>query len=162
MTIRRPGRKGLLGVTLVGVALILWAPALIAIPYTRGPGGVHDVWKRPDQGWEFLFDAVTQSRNAQLGTAQSALQRAHDLWSGPPASAVSVRLTWTDDGPFRVPVPQGGAQPARNNNRAYPTADLEWIVSGHVGHSPTQMIGMLNYSSGAPAWDIRNRLDADS
>jgi hypothetical protein len=159
MTIRRPGRKRLLGALLLGVVLIVWAPALVAIPYTRGPGGVHDVWERPDQGWKFIVDAITESRNAQLGTAESALQRAQDLWAGRPASAVSVALTWTR-GPFRVPVPGGGAHPARNNARAYPTNDFEWIVSGHVGSGPTQMIGMLAYTSGVATWDIRNRLDA--
>jgi hypothetical protein len=146
---------------LLGIAIIAWAPAVIAIPYTQGPGGVQDVWTRPDEGWKFIFDAVTESRNAQLGTAQSALQRAQELWAGPPAAAASVTLTWTD-GPFRVPVPPGAARPGPNNLRAYPTSSLEWMVSGRVKDGPTQMIGMLGYTSGVATWDIRSRLDARS
>jgi hypothetical protein len=159
MTIRRPGRKGLLGALFLGVALVVWAPALIAIPYTRGPGGVHDVWARPDQGWEFIVDAVTESRHAQLGTAQSALLRAQELWAGPPVSVVSVQLTWTG-GPFAVPVPRRGVTPAPSNRRAVPPSPLQWIVSGHVDNGPTQMIGMLDLASGHATWDIRNRLGA--
>ena len=161
MTPRRLGRKWLLGAAVLGAVCLIWAPALIAIPYTRGPGGVHDVWTRPDQGWDFIFDAVTESRNAQLGTSQSALQRAQELWAGPPASAVSVTLTWTA-GPFAVPVPVGGTHPARNNRRAVPTSSLEWIVDGHVDGGPTQMIGMLDYTRGRLVWDIRNRVSVAS
>lgn len=157
MTIRRLGHKTVLGLILVGVAVIAWAPALVAIPYTRGPGGVRDVWARPDKGWEFLVDAITESRHAQLGTPQSALQRATDLWAGPPATAMSVTLVWTD-GPFTVPVPPGGARPARDNTRAFPVSTLEWIVDGRVNRGPEQMIGMLDYASGAARWDIRDRL----
>jgi hypothetical protein len=161
MTPRRLGRKWLLGAVLLGAVCLMWAPALIAIPYTRGPGGVHDVWERPDQGWDFIFDAITESRNAQLGTSQAALQRAQELWAGPPASAMSVTLTWTG-GPFVVPVPAGGKRPARNNTRARPTSALEWIVDGHVKGGPTQMIGMLDYTHGRLVWDIRNRVSVPS
>jgi len=161
MTRRRLGRTWLLGAVLLGALCLIWAPALIAIPYTRGPGGVHDVWTRPDQGWEFIIDAVTESRNAKLGTSQAALQRAQELWAGPPASAVSVTLTWTG-GPFRVPVPQGGTRPARNNLRAVPTSAFEWIVDGQVNQGPTQMIGMIDYTHGRLVWDIRNRVSGAS
>jgi hypothetical protein len=161
MTSRRLGRNRLVGALALAAVCLTWAPALIAIPYTRGPGGVHNVWTRPDQGWEFIFDAITESRDAQLGTSQAALQRAQELWAGPPASAVSVTLTWTN-GAFRVPVPPGGAHPAWNNVRATPTSALEWIVDGHVNRGPTQMIGMLDYTHGRDTWDIRNRVSAAS
>jgi hypothetical protein len=157
MTRRRLGRTAVLPAIVVGVAILVWVPALIAVPYTQGPGGVQNVWQRPDQGWKFLFDAVTESQHAQLGTSDAALQRAQDLWAGPPATAQGVTLTWTD-GPFRVPVPVGGTTAAVHNRTAAPDADLAWIVSGRVNGGPTQMIGMLGYASGATTWDIRSRV----
>lgn len=161
MTRRRPGRTGFLAAVVLGAVCLVWAPALIAIPYTRGPGGVHDVWQRPDQGWKFLFDAITESQHAQLGTSQAALQRAQERWAGPPATAESVTLTWTD-GPFRVPVPPGGTRPAAGNRVASPTAALEWVVDGHVNGGPVQMVGMLDYANGRATWDIRNRMRTTS
>ena len=161
MTTRRLGRRWLLGAAVLGAVCLIWVPALIAIPYTQGPGAAHDVWKRPDQGWEFIVDAITESRNTQLGTSQAALQRAQELWAGPPATAVSVTLAWTN-GPFLVPVPPGGRRPAWNNVRATPTAALEWIVDGHVNSGPAQMIGMLDYTHGRATWDIRNRVSVAS
>jgi hypothetical protein len=151
-------RLWLTGIILAAVCLV-WAPALIAIPYTRGPGGTSDVWQRPDLGWKFLVDAITESRHAQLGTADAALQRARELWGGPPASARSVTLTWTD-GKFVVPVPHGATAPGAGNRVATPGAALEWIVMGRMRGGPTQMIGMLDYRSGRPRWDIRNRVAA--
>ncbi len=161
MTRRRPGRTGLLAAVILGAVCLVWAPALIAIPYTRGPGGVHDVWQRPDQGWKFLVDAITESRHPQLGTSQAALQRAQELWGGPPASARRVTLTWTD-GSFRVPVPPHGKVPGRNNRIAAPVAAMEWVVDGRVNGGPEQMVGMLDYATGRPTWDIRNRVRAAS
>jgi hypothetical protein len=159
MTRRRPGRTAVHAAIVIGVVVLVWVPALIAIPYTQGPGGVQDVWQRPDQGWKFLVDAVMESRHAQLGTSQAALQRAQDLWAGPPATAQGVTLTWTD-GAFRVPVPLGGTTAAVHNRAAVPDAAFEWIVNGHVGAGPSQMIGMLDYASGRTTWDIRSRIKA--
>ena len=161
MTPRRLGRRWLLGAAVLGAVCLIWVPALIAIPYTQGPGAAHDVWKRPDQGWEFIVDAVTESRNTQLGTSQAALQRAEELWAGPPATAMSVTLDMD-----RRTVPRagsaGGRRPAWNNVRATPTSALEWIVDGHVDSGPTQMIGMLDYTHGRATWDIRNRVSVTS
>ena len=84
MTRRRRWRTGFLAVIILVAVCLVWAPALIAIPYSRGPGGVQNVWQRPDLGWKFLFDAITESRHAQLGTADAALQRAQELWGAAP------------------------------------------------------------------------------
>ena len=67
----------------------------------------------------------------------------------------------------RRTVPRAGAgragpDPARDNARALPTSALEWIVDGHVGAGPTQMIGMLDYTHGRLVWDIRNRVSVPS
>lgn len=157
MTRRRRRRTGFLAVIILVAVCLVWAPALIAIPYTRGPGGVQNVWQRPDLGWKFLFDAITESRQTQLGTADAALQRAQELWGGAPAYARSVTLTWTG-GTFRVPVPRGGTVPGPVNRTASPDSALEWIVMGRIADGPSQMIGMLDYQTGHLRWDIRNRV----
>ena len=76
------------------------------------------------------------------------------VWAGPPAIARSVRLVYMD-GPFAVPVPGGGAEPAPERRTAVPLSRLGWVVRGRVRGGPDQVIGVLDYPSGRVAWDIR-------
>ena len=98
-------------VAVVVVAALAWVPAVIADHYADGPGGAEVGHARLDRGWEFVYHAVRLSRGARLGTEDSALERARERWAGPPAVGRSVRLVYMD-GPFTVPVPEGGAEPA--------------------------------------------------
>ena len=79
-------------VAVVVVAALAWAPAVIADHFADGPGGAEVGRARLDRGWEFVYHAVRLSRGAQLGTGDSALERARERWAGPPAVARSVRL----------------------------------------------------------------------
>lgn len=147
---RRRMVGGLAGV--LGIALV---PSLVASHYSSGPGGAHGVAWRPLRGWEFIVDAVQQSRNAQLGSGQSALERArNEVWAGRPAVADSVELVW-NDGAFTVPVPDRGHRPAGTNRIAVPDGSFAWVVNGRFDGGPEQMIGLLDYDSGRVLWDIR-------
>ena len=136
------------------VAALAWAPVVIADHLADGPGGAEVGRARLDRGWEFVYHAVRLSRGAQLGTGDSALERARERWAGPPAVAQSVRLVYMD-GPFTVPVPEGGAQPEPERRTAVPLSRLGWVVRGPVRGGPEQVIGVLDYASGRVAWDIR-------
>jgi hypothetical protein len=141
----------------VGVVVIValaWAPAVIADHFADGPGGAEVGRARLDRGWEFVYHAVRLSRGARLGTDDSALERARERWAGPPAVAESVRLVYMD-GPFVVPVPEGGVEPAPERRTAVPLSRLGWVVRGPVRVGPAQVIGVLDYASGRVAWDIR-------
>jgi hypothetical protein len=83
-----------------------------------------------------------------------ALVRARDAWAGRPAVAEDVELVYMD-GPFDVPVPEGGTSPAPEDGVAEPLSRLGWVVVGSVRGGPRQMIGLIDYSSGRVAWDIR-------
>ena len=141
-------------VAVVVVAALAWAPAVIADHFADGPGGAEVGRARLDRGWEFVYHAVRLSRGARLGTDESALERAQERWAGPPAVAESVRLVYMD-GPFPVPVPEGGAEPAPERRTAVPLSRLGWVVRGPVRGGPEQVIGVLDYASGRVAWDIR-------
>ena len=92
------------------------------------------------------------ARNSARMTPRSS-ERASG-WAGPPAVARSVRLVYMD-GPFTVPVPEGGAQPEPERRTAVPLSRLGWVVRGPVRGGPEQVIGVLDYASGRVAWDIR-------
>jgi hypothetical protein len=141
-------------VAVVVIAALAWAPAVIADHFADGPGGAEVGRARLDRGWEFVYHAVRLSRGARLGTDDSALERAQERWAGPPAVAESVRLVYLD-GPFPVPVPEGGAEPAPERRAAVPLSRLGWVVRGPVRGGPEQVIGVLDYASGRVAWDIR-------
>ena len=150
-------------IILVAVVVVLavaaWAPVPIAERYADGPGGAEIGRARLDRGWEFVYQAVRLSRGARLGDDEQALQTARQVWAGPPALARSVELVYLD-GPFEVPVPEGGAQPASGARVAVPASRLGWVVEGTTfdGRTPRgvrQMIGLLDYRSGRVTWDIR-------
>lgn len=164
----RRSRRAIAVAAIAGAAVIIMGPAVVGAYYADGPGGVHGVNGRPDKGWQFLWQAVTHSRTAQLGSAQSATQRARDAWAGArprqgsrpaarsTARASDVRLVWTD-GPFEVPVTADGVRPAPANAVAHPRGPFAWMVYGSMRGGPRQMIGMLDYDSGRVLWDIRDR-----
>ncbi|MGE3138161.1 MAG: hypothetical protein AB7I08_03870 [Thermoleophilia bacterium] len=143
-----------LAVALVMVLVIAVAPALVAQRFTDGPGGAEVGNARLDQGWEFLYHAVRESRGARLGSEDFALARARAAWAGPPAVAEDVELVYMD-GPFDVPVPPEGTPPPESRRRAEPLSRLGWVVQGRVRGGPRQMIGLLDYGSGRVAWNIR-------
>jgi hypothetical protein len=146
-------------VALLGAALLLWAPSLIASRYSFAARPT-DFLSRPDKGWDFLYQVVTQSRGVHFGSSAAAEELARvDLWAGPPARATSVRLVYVE-GPFTVPVPPGGYRPGPADRVARPPGSLAWVVYGRVtGRRTTQMIGLLDYRTrGRPAWDIRRSL----
>jgi hypothetical protein len=154
------GTRGRIVLSLAVLALVAaaWAPVLIAERYADGPGGAEVGRARLDRGWEFVYHAVRLSRDARLGTEGAALETARKVWAGPPAVAQSVRLVYMD-GPFEVPVPEGGIAPAPRKRIATPASRLGWVVEGPVFVGRTrregrQMIGLLDYASGRVAWDI--------
>lgn len=153
---RRRPRVVVASALVAGAAVVVLAPSVVASRYASGPGGADGVLGRPDRGWQFIADAVRESRGAQLGSGQSAIERARDLWAGYPAVAESVDLVW-NDGAFTVPVPQDGHAPAPGNAVAAPDGRLAWVVTGHWGdrEGPHQMIGLLDYDTGRVLWDIR-------
>jgi hypothetical protein len=109
---------------------------------------------RPDKGWEFLYQVMRLSRGAALGTSSAASDRANAAWPNGAARARSVRLVYVD-GPFRAPVPPGGARPPAGREVVHPRSALEWLVRGRVHNGPMQLIGVLDYGSGHTVWDIR-------
>jgi hypothetical protein len=143
----------------VVLAALAWAPVPIAERFADGPGGAEIGRARLDRGWEFVYQAVRLSRGARLGTDEQALQTARQVWAGPPAIARAVDLVYMD-GPFVVPVPEGGLAPPPGDRVARPSSRLGWVVEGTTfdGRSPRavrQMIGLLDYRSGRVSWDIR-------
>jgi hypothetical protein len=153
-------RRVVIGTIVAVLACVVWAPALIAEHYADGPGGAEVGIARLDRGWEFVYHAVRLSRDARLGTDELALKAAREqVWAGPPALAQSVRLVYMD-GPFDVPVPEGGLTPPPGRRTATPASRLGWVVEGTTfdGRTPRgvrQMIGLLDYRSGRVTWDIR-------
>jgi hypothetical protein len=154
------GTRGRIVLSLAVVALVAvaWVPVLIAERYADGPGGAEVGRARLDRGWEFVYHAVRLSRGARLGNDEAALETARKVWAGPPAVARSVRLVYMD-GPFEVPVPEGGIAPAPGKRVATPASRLGWVVEGpvfegRVRREGRQMIGLLDYASGRVVWDI--------
>ncbi|MCC6829992.1 MAG: hypothetical protein IT200_01475 [Thermoleophilia bacterium] len=148
-------RRTALGAALAGAAIAVWVPSLIASRYADGPGGTEHVLGHPLRGWEFVADAVRASRGARLGSRDGALAVARDqIWTGPPARAVDVRLVWTR-GPFGVEVPDGGTAPDPARAVVRPASRFSWIVIGRVRKGPRQMIGVLDYRTGQVVWNIR-------
>ena len=147
--------KGRIGVPIAAIAIaaVAWAPAPVASHYADGPGGAEAGLVRIDRGWEFVYHAVRLSRGAELGTSGAAMERARKIWaSRPRAESVDLRYL---NGPFAVPVPRGGAVP--RNPTARPRERLAWVVEGRIGEGPRQMIGLLDYNSGALMWKLRAR-----
>lgn len=130
-----------------------WVPVLVADHYADGPGGADVGYARVDRGWKFIYHAIRLSRDARLGNAEAALDRARDVWAGSPV-AEGVELVYAD-GPFAVPVPEGGTRPAAGSRIAEPLSRLGWVVRGRVRGGPLQMIGLLDYPTGRVAWNIR-------
>jgi hypothetical protein len=151
--VRVPKGRIAVPVAAVAVVAVAWAPAPVASHYADGAGGAEAGLVRIDRGWEFVYHAVRLSRGAELGTGGAAMERAETVWaSRPKAESVDLRYL---DGPFTVPVPAGGAVP--RNPTARPRDRLAWVVEGHMGDGPRQMIGLLDYKSGDVVWKLRQR-----
>lgn len=142
----------IVGLGLTALPTLVWAPGLVAMRYSDTSAS--EALTRPDRGWDFLTDVVRESRGAKLGWHDAALERAREVWTSGP-QARDVELRW---GPraFRVPVPAGGATPPARRRMARLRSSLNWIVTGRVpGRATTQVIGILDYRSGAVVWNIR-------
>lgn len=150
---RRTRTRILIAAALFVVLAGLWVPVLVAGHYADGPGGADVGYARVDRGWRFVYHAIHLSRDARLGTSELALDRARDVWAGSPV-AQSVELVYAD-GPFVVPVPEGGTPPAADRRVAVPLSRLGWVVRGRIAGGPLQMIGLLDMHSGRVAWNIR-------
>ena len=133
-------------VGVVVVVALAWAPVVIADHFADGPGGAEVGRARLDRGWEFVYHAVRLSRGAQLGTDDSALERARERWAGPPAIARSVRLVYMD-GPFAVPVPGAARSPRPSAEPRSRCRGSAGSCAGRPG-GPDQVIGVLDYASG--------------
>jgi hypothetical protein len=142
---RRARSATILGGAIVGVAALVWAPSLIADHYADGPGGADGVLGHPQMGWSFLRDAVVESRGARLGSPTSALERAREVWSGPPATARTVALTWTT-GTMALPAADG------TTARVRPASPFSWIVRGRARGADDTVIGVLDHGSGRVVW----------
>ncbi|MBM3665592.1 MAG: hypothetical protein FJW92_07360 [Actinobacteria bacterium] len=132
--------------------MVAWVPSFIATAYAEEPAP--EYLANPAEGWAFLWEAVTASRNPRLGTSDAALQQASQVWAGAPAVASGVSLRAIPD-EWTVPVPPGGVAPAAARSGARPDDELNWVVSGHVMGGPEQVIGLLDYRTGRVKWDIR-------
>lgn len=76
---------------IAGAAVVIaWIPSFVATAYSVQPAG--EVLANPANGWAFLWDSVTASRNPRLGTPDVAMQEAAQLWAGSPAVAADVSL----------------------------------------------------------------------
>ena len=149
---RRLPRSASVALIAAGVVVVAWIPSLIATAYAEEPASAY--LENPAQGWAFLWEAVTASRNPRLGTSDAAMQQASQVWAGAPAVASDVSLKAIPDG-WDVPVPPGGTTPAAARAEANPADELNWVVSGRVMGGPEQVIGLLDYRTGRVAWDIR-------
>jgi hypothetical protein len=148
-----PRRRGALIVALVLlVAALLVVPSLVAAHYSL-QRSTPELLLRPDLGWRFLFDAITQSRGARVGDGEAAMAEAREVWAGPPAIAREVDLVWTEGGAFTVP--PGASRPVSGRTRAVTRSPLAWLVRGPVRGGPDQVIGVIDYRSGRVAWDVR-------
>lgn len=148
MAVRRARRATILGGAIIGLGALVWAPSLIADHYASEPGGADGVLGHPQTGWTFLRDAVVESRGARLGSGTSALERAREVWAGPPATAESVRLTWST-GMLRVRGADGVPRTVR------PASPFSWLVRGRVGRGEADgVIGVLDHGSGAVVWSL--------
>ena len=152
--------RGVRGRWVVAIALVVVligavVSTLVANRYADGPGGAEVGYARLDRGFEFVYHAVRLSRDARLGASDAARGAGPQHLGGPPAVASDVQLVY-QDGPFEVPVPEGGTSPAPERRVAEPLSRLGWVVRGRVRRGgPPQMIGLLDYASGRVAWDIR-------
>ncbi len=148
------GARGRTRVALIaGAAVVIaWIPSFVATAYSVQPAG--EVLANPANGWAFLWDSVTASRNPRLGTPDVAMQEAAQLWAGSPAVAADVSLKSLPS-PWTVPVPDGGAHPRAGHDVVAPADPLQWVVQGRVNGGPDQVIGLLDYRTGRVVWDIR-------
>lgn len=141
----------IVGLGLTALPTLIWAPGLVAMRYHDGSAS--EALARPDRGWRFLGDAVRESRGARLGWHDAALDRAREVWaSGPRATDVELRWGPRD---YVVPIPPGGATPPARRRAARLRSRLNWVVTGRLPGRPEQIIGMLDYRSGAVVWNIR-------
>lgn len=145
----RPARIALIA---AGAVVIAWIPSFIATAYAEEPASTY--LENPAEGWAFLWEAVTASRNPRLGTADAAMQQASQVWAGAPAVASNVALR-AIPAQWDVPVAPGGVAPAASRAEARPEDELNWVVSGRVMGGPEQVIGLLDYRTGRVEWDIR-------
>lgn len=149
---RRPGPAAT-ALIAAGAVAAVWGPSLVATAYAERPTAT-EYLANPVEGWMFLKEAVTASRNPRLGTADAAMQQASQVWAGPPAVATDVSLR-SIPSRWDVPVPAGAAQPTAARRVATPGNELNWVVSGRVKGGPEQVIGLLDYRTGRVEWDIR-------
>ncbi len=148
----RMPRSARIALIAAGVVVVAWIPSFIATAYAEEPAS--DYLANPAEGWAFLWEAVTASRNPRLGTADAAMEQASQVWAGAPAVASDVSLKTIPD-EWAVPVPPGGTAPAPARAEARPDDELNWVVSGRVMGGPEQVIGLLDYRTGRVEWDIR-------
>ncbi|MBJ7365415.1 MAG: hypothetical protein JHC53_02260 [Thermoleophilia bacterium] len=148
------GVRGRTRVALIaGAAVVIaWIPSFVATAYSVQPAG--EVLANPANGWAFLWESVTASRNPRLGTPDVAMQEAAQLWAGSPAVAADVSLKSLPS-PWTVPVPGGGAHSRTGHDVVAPADPLQWVVRGNVNGGPDQIIGLLDYRTGRVVWDIR-------
>lgn len=149
---RRPGPAAA-ALIAAGAVVVVWAPSLVATRYAERPTAT-EFLANPVEGWMFLKEAVTASRNPRLGTADAAMQQASQVWAGPPAVATDVALK-SIPSQWDVPVVPGAAQPLPARRMATPEDELNWVVKGRVKGGPEQVIGLLDYRTGRVEWDIR-------
>lgn len=145
-------RSATVALVVAGAVVVAWIPSFIATAYAEEPAS--EYLANPAEGWAFLWEAVTASRNPRLGTADAAMQQATQVWAGAPAEASDVSLKAIPD-EWTVPVPPGGVEPAPAKAEARPADELNWVVSGRVTGGPEQVIGLLDYRTGRVEWDIR-------
>lgn len=141
-----------MALVVAGAVLVAWIPSFVATAYAEEPAS--EYLANPVEGWAFLWDAITASRTARLGTPDAAMQQATQVWAGPPAVASDVSLK-TIPAEWAVPVATGGTAPAPARAVARPANELNWVVSGRVTGGPEQVIGLLDYRTGRVVWDIR-------
>lgn len=149
---RRPGPAAT-ALIAAGAVVVVWAPSLVATRYAERPTAT-EFLANPVEGWMFMKEAVTASRNPRLGTSDAAMQQASQVWAGPPAVATDVALK-SIPSEWAVPVAEGATRPGPARRVATPEDELNWVVTGRVKGGPEQVIGLLDYRTGRVEWDIR-------
>ncbi len=148
-------RALVLGAVPLAVAL-LWAPSVVATRYSNDI--VHtDFMAQPLRGWQFLADAVVASRGAEAGTEAHARGIAERRWWTSPIDVTRLELVYVKDRRITIPLTAGGVQRPLASRRVSPHARFSWLVYGHAGRRPEQVVGVINMNSGSVVWDLRRR-----
>lgn len=148
-------RALVLGAVPLAVAL-LWAPSVVATRYSNDI--VHtDFMGHPLQGWQFLGDALVASRGAEAGTEAHARGIAERRWWSSPIDVTRLELVYVNNRRITIPFAADGVRRSLAARRVRARPKFAWLVHGHAGDRPEQVVGVITMHSGSVVWDLRRR-----